>query len=144
MAETIRQIVEISSSEKFLMVMPDTYFSGAQPYEYLSNASHSLNLALWEIREEQRGKLGQVEVDQISNLATAAEDKNPLCPYKYAWGAMSFNREVISRSSDSMSSIGDVIPKLIEDGIEIHTAVFRGKYFDCGTPKEYVSLLSTI
>jgi NDP-sugar pyrophosphorylase family protein len=144
MAETIRQVVEISSSEKFLMVMPDTYFLGAQPYEYLSSASHSMNLALWEIRDEQRGKLGQVEVDQMSNLATAAEDKNLLCPYKYAWGAMSFNREVISRSLDSMSSIGDVIPKLIEDGIEIHTAVFQGKYFDCGTPKEYVSLLSTI
>lgn len=126
------------------MVMPDTYFSGEKPYEYLSLSKAPMNLACWTIQNEQIGKLGQI------NLATEpigrvidAKDKTPNCNYPFSWGAMAFDRGTLELANKEMQSVGDLLPIMIKTNLEIIGRVMNGKYFDCGTPAEYIKMLTT-
>ena len=144
MTETVLRIGGISGAEKFMMVMPDTYFAGEKPYSYLAESNYPMNLATWQIRSEQLGKLGQVEISGTpEGLVTAAEDKNPSCKFPHSWGAMSFTREVLTFGNDDMPHTGYLLPKLLESGISIHGRVMGGTYYDCGTPAEYVEMLTS-
>jgi hypothetical protein len=60
MTETILKVAAISSADEFMLCMPDTYFEGELPYKNLGALSGDLKLACWEIRPEQKGKLGQI------------------------------------------------------------------------------------
>ena len=148
MTETVRRVVELSSGKRFMMAMPDTYFFGELPYEYLSSSELPMSLACWKIRPEQFGKLGQVKfalhseaVGEKEGIVVSAEDKNPECTYEHSWGAMTFDRDVIDFALDEMPHTGYLIPRLLEKSIPVGGRVMNGEYFDCGTPAEYLSML---
>ena len=65
MSETVLRVLDVSSASHFSMFMPDTYCLGEQPYEFMIETS-DLSLALWRIRQEQMGKLGQVNLDDAT------------------------------------------------------------------------------
>ena len=142
MTETIMRIAGISGANRFVMIMPDTFFAGEKPYGYLGDSTTPLTLAAWSIREEQQGKLGQIRISKLpSGEVLEAEDKNPACKFPHSWGAMAFSRDVIHYFSRDMPHTGYVIPKLIEAGIRVEAKVMSGTYFDCGTPTEYLEML---
>ena len=148
MTETVRRVVELSSGTRFIMVMPDTYFYGELPYEYLARSRAPMSLACWEIRSEQFGKLGQVLLkpplsgDFLDELiVTRSEDKNPECRFEHSWGAMAFNREVMEFAKDEMPHTGYILPELLANSVEVTAKVMNGEYFDCGTPSEYLAML---
>lgn len=146
MTETLRKTASKSMSEKFVMVMPDTYFQGELPYEYLATGAEKMNLACWKIRAEQYGKLGQVQISKSSpeetqGTVSSSRDKDPSCRFPFSWGAMSFSREVLELADDEMPHLGYVLPQLLEKNMQIHAKVIDGEYFDCGTPQEYISML---
>lgn len=144
MTETVMRIGGISGAEKFMMIMPDTYFAGEKPYSYLAESAHPMNLAAWKIRPEQLGKLGQLEISNLpEGRVTAAEDKNPSCEYPNSWGAMSFTRDALTFGNVDMPHTGYLLPKLLEARISIHARVMDGLYYDCGTPAEYVEMLTS-
>ena len=95
MTETVLKIASISSANDFMLCMPDTYFYGELPYKELAKLNSDINLACWEIRKEQMGKLGQIEFTD-SRIAKgkiiSSRDKDPACEFKHSWGALSFNR----------------------------------------------------
>ena len=143
MTETVLRISGISSAERFLMVMPDTYFAGEKPYQYLSQSQADMTLAAWALRSDQIGKLGQVQISQTpEGIVTGAEDKNPDCKYPYSWGAMAFTKHALSFGSTDMATIGSILPELIRSGINVQARVMDGVYYDCGTPAEYVEMLT--
>ena len=146
MTETVRRVVELSSSPKFLIVMPDTYFFGELPYSALAKSTSDLHLACWRIREEQFGKLGQVDlVDSkhggVDKLVVSSRDKDPNCRFIHSWGAMSFKRNVFKLALDSMPHTGYLIEPALQNGLNVSADVMDGLYFDCGTPSEYLSML---
>jgi len=144
MTETVLRISAISAAEKFLMVMPDTYFAGEKPYSYLAASTYEMSLATWKIRTDQLGKLGQVKLAETpEGLVTHSEDKNALCTYPHSWGAMAFSKRVLSYGNAEMPHTGYLLPGLLEAGIEIHAREMNGSYFDCGTPAEYVEMLTS-
>jgi hypothetical protein len=143
MTETVLRISGISGAERFLMIMPDTYFAGEKPYEYLSQSQADMTLAAWPIRSDQLGKLGQVRISETpEGIVTGAEDKNPNCKYPYSWGAMAFTKQILSFASTDMASIGNILPELLRAGVNVQARVFDGTYYDCGTPAEYVEMLT--
>jgi hypothetical protein len=155
MTETVRRVVELSSGNRFVLAMPDTYFFGELPYQHLVESKAPMSLACWSIRPEQYGKLGQVQISPVNGVenesgvfregfVTDAEDKNPECRYPYSWGAMAFDRAMIDFASDEMPHTGYLIPKILEKGIPIGAKVMDGDYFDCGTPAEYLAMLKKI
>jgi hypothetical protein len=144
MTETVLRIGAISAAERFLMIMPDTYFAGEKPYAYLAKSKYSMSLATWRIRPDQLGKLGQVKLSETpEGLVTQAEDKNQHCEYPHSWGAMSFSKQALSFGEPDMPHTGYLLPELLEAGIEIHAREMDGSYFDCGTPAEYVEMLTS-
>ena len=60
MSETILETLEVSKEDFHLLVMPDTFFLGEKPYLELDQTPEVCELACWKIRDEQRGKLGEV------------------------------------------------------------------------------------
>ena len=140
MTETVANVMKISSSSHFQLVMPDTFFSGEIPYNILKFNPEFADLACWKIREEQKGKLGQVliENDQITDIT----DKSPSCEYSYAWGSLTFSRKLMNFAELSDPHIGYSLKKAIQNGEFISAKIIDGEYYDCGTPKEYILMLT--
>jgi hypothetical protein len=124
------------------MVMPDTYFFGEQPYSFLANSVSPMDLACWPIRPEQLGKLGQVQISTPPEGAVLdCKDKDPQCGFGHSWGAMAFDRMVLSHASPDMPHTGFMIPKLIKEEVQVNARVMVGSYYDCGSPVEYLQML---
>ena len=144
MTETIKRVTHISNASRFIMVMPDTYFSGEMPYEYLAKSNSPMNLACWNIRGDQMGKLGQVELDSLPlGRVLDAKDKMPGCEYPHSWGAMAFDRNTLDFANNEMQSVGHLLPLMLERNKEVLGRVMNGKYFDCGTQAEYITMLTS-
>jgi NDP-sugar pyrophosphorylase family protein len=146
MTETVLRIAKISGADNFIMTMPDTLFSGDQPYEFLARKNSGMRLALWRIRDEQKGKLGQVKFERSESdeegVIVDSRDKDPNCDFAHSWGAMSFNRSVLDFADPVMPHTGYLIPELISAKIPIFGREMAGSYYDCGTPEEYVRMLT--
>jgi hypothetical protein len=144
MTETIMKTSSLSGASKLIVVMPDTFFQGELPYEYLRDARNPMNLAVWRIRDEQKGKLGQVKLATApEGFVLDAKDKDSSCEYIHAWGAMSLDTEVLSFATADMPHTGYLIPELIGSEIPVHAREIQGNYYDCGTPKEYIQMFRT-
>lgn len=139
MNETILNLSENSDSHHFQLIMPDTYFLGMQPYSQLESNPELCDLAIWKIRDEQRGKLGEVEVD-ANNILSNIVDKNPNTMFQYSWGSLTFSRQFFKYIKKEDPHIGYSVSLALNDKQYISTKFIDGKYFDCGTPREYFDL----
>lgn len=145
MTETVVRISGISGATRFMLIMPDTYFHGQQPYEFLAAGRAAMDLACWVIRPEQLGKLGQVQLDtQPVGKVLASQDKDPNCAFPHSWGAMSFEKASLVLAKPNEPHTGYVVPKLLQAGAQVNAMVMDGSYFDCGTPSEYLEMLSLV
>lgn len=142
MTQTVQRVVKISKADYFQLVMPDTYFYGEQPYFTLNQKPALAELACWKIRKDQKGKLGQVKIE--GDVVHDLQDKDPNCSYEYAWGSLSFQAELMSYANQSDPHIGYAVKNALISGNFISAKKIIGKYFDCGTPKEYLSMLDEV
>ena len=140
MCETVNETIKLSDSENFILIMPDTFFLGDQPYKLLNPDTNFSNLACWKIRESQRGKLGEVFIND-KNLITDIVDKKANNGYEYAWGALTFNRKITDYLNNNEPHIGYAVKNGLDKGEKVDATVLEGSYYDCGTPSEYVDLL---
>lgn len=141
MTETVLRVAAVSSADRFIVVMPDTYFHGELPWLALSSKPTPLHLACWPIRQDQKGKLGQVKI--VNNIVLGSRDKDPECDFPNSWGAMVFDKEMLAFADPSSPHIGYFIQPIIDAGHMVTSNVLDGRYFDCGTPSEYLSMLSS-
>jgi hypothetical protein len=139
MTQTVAKVLEIAASEVFQLVMPDTFYHGDQPYKILDRVPQMVDLACWEIRNDQRGKLGQVDIQGSS--VRDIKDKDPLCEYGFSWGALTFNRALMEYADENDPHIGYAVGNALRNGQNITAKKLQGKYFDCGTPSEYLAML---
>ena len=99
-----------------------------------------LVVAYWKIRESQRGKLGQLKIEngEIKEVI----DKDPLCEFSDASGSLSFTRNFSQMIKSDMPHIGYAIPKYLSSNSMHESFLVAGDYFDCGTPDEYFNLVN--
>ena len=142
MTQTVAKVLQIAKTENFHLVMPDTFFHGEKPYSTLSNTPSLVDLACWKIRNDQKGKLGQVHIQETKVLDML--DKDPSCDYEYSWGALTFNRGLINYANSNDPHIGYAVRNALVSGESISARIMNGKYFDCGTPREYLTLLQEV
>jgi hypothetical protein len=142
MSETILNTISISSEEKHLLIMPDTYFYGERPYKSFNPDTVFCELTCWRIREEQRGNLGEVEI--IDGKVINIIDKSLTSNLKYSWGALTFTNELKPYIKKQDPHIGYAVKNALDDGKQISPLLVDGQYFDCGTPGEYVELLKKV
>jgi hypothetical protein len=144
MTETVMKVTEIANSDRFMLCMPDTYFYGESPYASLSLPDGDACFACWKIEESQRGKLGQVKLREPSEKSSNildSKDKDQACVYPLAWGALSFNRRFLESADPLMPHVGYMINPAISRGCDIRGFQVEGRYFDCGTPSEYLEMI---
>jgi hypothetical protein len=142
MTQTVSRVLQIAKTESFHLVMPDTFFLGEKPYATLNPSPKIVDLACWKIREEQKGKLGQVLI-QDENVIDM-KDKDPSCDYEYSWGALTFNRELLNYAHSTDPHIGYAVLAALKSGENVSARIMHGKYFDCGTPSEYLNMLKEV
>ena len=145
MTETLKTVLEKSSAQSFLIAMPDTFYSLEKPWAYLSEECDEFRVAAWKIRDNQRGKLGQVLISQDQDYCLIQDvvDKDPNCSYEFLWGAFSCPRTEI-QEADSQLPPGEIIKSSIKKSNFPAVKVMSGRYFDCGTPLEYFELINLL
>jgi hypothetical protein len=142
MTETVLRVTSTSGADKFILGMPDTAFIGEMPYPFLFRdlTSSNLSLALWHTSEQQKGKVGAINL--VDGRVVDSIDKDLSSNFQLHWGAMAFDRKFVDLLSPEMPHTGYGIRSAIENELRIGTAVMAGRYFDCGTFSEYKRFLN--
>ena len=142
MTETVLKLTSISLGSRFTVIMPDTVFESNESYSF-DGLTSDLDLSLWKIRSDQYGKLGQVSIAPDGKVLDCV-DKNPECRYEYSWGAMTFNRVFLKYLDSQFPHIGYGIVPALKAQMDVNSIVLPGRYWDCGTPLEYLRYLKTL
>jgi hypothetical protein len=137
MTETVLKLCAQSNSNNFLLTMPDTIFIGEKPTNQLVGLDDSdLQIAIWEHEDSYRGRVGQISIDENGNVLDSI-DKSLECTYPWFWGAMRFNRKVLSLMDPDSPHVGYVVSTSIQAGLQVQAKQIKGKYFDCGSFENY-------
>jgi hypothetical protein len=72
------------------------------------------------------------------------KDKDPSCNYEFSWGALTFNRELLNYADSKDPHIGYAVRNALKSGENVDARKMHGKYFDCGTPNEYLDMLQEV
>ena len=143
MAETVLNAREDCDEEHVLFGMPDTYWNAPNVYASLSESLRHCDVAvaLWKIRDDQRGSVGQVE--NIAGRIARTVDKDPSCPFPWLWGAIAWRPIFWNFIKPDMPHIGYALQPAIDAGIPVWGVTASGDYWDCGTFPQYAKLCST-
>jgi hypothetical protein len=141
MSQTVKNLTFNIDSEKYIMIMPDTYFlindEIMQLVKKLNN--HDIVVILWKIKPQQYGKLGQIDIS--GDFVVDICDKNPECKYKYSWGVIGWNKKADSLNDPNTYHIGMIISEGLKRNYSIGYVISQSEYFDCGTPAEYFEMI---
>jgi choline kinase len=143
MSQTVNRVMQISSAKYFCLTMPDTFFYGELPYGKLNPIPEFAELALWKIREDQKGKLGQVSITPEGKVVDI-QDKVASCDYPLFWGALTFSSKIQEYINVNEPHIGYAVKSGLDSKEKVDSRVFDGEYFDCGTPSEYLKMLEKV
>lgn len=147
--ETTTQSQTVLSARRFfgeapaLMTMADTWFEDATVLTRLVRPVLDFQavvaVALWFLRPDQRGQLGQCLVRD--GLVVDVIDKEPDCPYLYAWGALAWSRSFWGFIHPADPHPGYALARAIQAGIQPRAVFAEGAYYDLGTFAQYQRLL---
>ena len=146
MNETINKLIPKTAKpdDIFITMMPDTYFDdhglGRKIIKKLEKEENlEAVVGLFQMREDQRGKLGQCQVND--NFITEVIDKSESCNFKYIWGVIAWRNSYGKYIVNSDLSIGLSINRAIKDKKQVGFVVSSSTYFDCGSIDEYWKLI---
>jgi choline kinase len=146
MSETVLELISAFPSKKYILIMPDTYFNtNSNGYFksinqlYMKLFQYDIVVILWQIKEYQYGKLGQIEID--NDYVIKIEDKNPDCRYPYSWGVIGWNENVNNLIDKNTPHIGFLINSALDKKYKIGYIISDTEYFDCGTSSEYFTMI---
>jgi hypothetical protein len=145
MSETVTHLLQIKS-DKYILIMPDTYFGLAEDFNELTKLNillkkYDVVLVLWKIKEYQYGKLGQINIDTETKTIIDIVDKDINCRYEYSWGVIGWTNKMNQYIDPKTPHIGFLINKALELNIKIGYVISDTEYFDCGTPNEYFEMI---
>jgi hypothetical protein len=147
MTETIQVALDalITAPQIISVSMPDTLSSDMLKLRYSSlKVLRDLqnSLALWKIRPEQRGKLGQVGLSNDKLRVNKMIDKDPASELIWSWGMFSLESQYLLGFDPNDAHPGISMSKLLRDEFDLKYVIQEGRYWDCGTPAEYSAILS--
>lgn len=142
MTESILRLASKSPKSRYTVIMPDTVFESNKSYEF-NKLESDLDLSLWKIRNDQLGKLGQVSITPDGRVVDCV-DKDPQCRYEFFWGAMTFDAKFLECLETEFPHIGYGIVPALKANLNVNGVVLPGRYWDCGTPIEYLRYLKTL
>ena len=146
MSETLLTI-KYEKDKLYSMIMPDTFFNEKNILDNMIQKYNKYNcdivLGIFKIRENQKGKLGQVLFDENDNLIDVI-DKNKNCKYEWVWGIILWNNKFIQYIDKETSHIGYGLMPALKNNLNIKVYKSNDYYYDCGTFEEYKELINTM
>lgn len=142
MSETLKigsGIIEDIRNASVTIGLADTAFHGTSYehiYRNLIEDSADYTLGLFSIREDQFGKLGQVDTDSTGKVISM-QDKTRDCRFPAIWGLAKVPGVMLSNLDISDAHIGIGIEKRVTEGIFVSGVMNAAEYYDCGTFSEY-------
>jgi ADP-glucose pyrophosphorylase len=147
MSETLKigaGLIKDIAKSSVTIGLSDTAFYGASYesiYRKLIEDSADHTLGLFSIREDQFGKLGQVDIDGKGKVLSM-QDKNLKCTFPAIWGLAKVPGTMLNNLNVSDAHIGIGLEKLVADGEQISGVLNDAEYYDCGTFSEYKLFLN--
>jgi bifunctional N-acetylglucosamine-1-phosphate-uridyltransferase/glucosamine-1-phosphate-acetyltransferase GlmU-like protein len=132
--------------DKVLFGMPDTWWQNDDVFQRLSAAlddGADVAVAVWPVRENQRGQGGQVNI-WPDNRIVHVVDKDPACDYSYIWGALAWKPVFWNYLDADMPHVGYGLQPAIDAGVVVTSVVMPGAYWDCGTPNGYFACIRSV
>lgn len=126
--------------------LADTAFCGSsyeRIYRSLIECPADFALGLFAIRDDQFGKLGQVEIDGAGKVISM-KDKTIGCPFPNIWGLAKIPGAVIKDLDVSDAHVGITIERLVSNGQYVAGIRNFADYYDCGTFAEYRKYLNEV
>jgi MobA-like NTP transferase protein len=136
--EAILAARPMARERRVLFGMPDTYWDAADVYEQLAHSDAVASVALWIMREDQRGRLGQCDVS--NHAVSVVIDKDPTCEFPWIWGALSWSPAFWRYIQPEHTHLGQAIQAALDAGERIAPVLIDGDYHDCGTFDSYARL----
>jgi CTP:molybdopterin cytidylyltransferase MocA len=144
MPQTVLAGRKAADDSTVLMGMPDSYWQFPYVYEKLMHRitefGATVAVGLWRIRNDQRGKLGQV--DTYGDRCTQIIDKNPDCLLPYAWGALAWTPSFWDFIQPDMPHMGVAMQAAIDANVKVWPVFMDGEYHDCGEWASYALMCS--
>lgn len=123
--------LKVIAGDDNLIGMPDTFFTGSNPYEGLAAVNESVGIAIWGCSDDLRGSVGQVDFQDGQILDV--RDKDSACTYPFMWGALRLDAAAIASLDPENPHPGYDLLDLIDSrryGVTVQT----GHYIDAGNP----------
>lgn len=142
MSETLKlgtDLIHGAQDAAITVGLSDTAFRGASYesiYGALLNCPADYVLGLFGIRDDQFGRLGQVDLDSTGRVISM-QDKSFDCRFSAVWGLAKVPGEMISGLDIADAHIGIGIEKLVSAGQSVLGILNKASYYDCGTFSEY-------
>jgi len=140
MNETIVLALTQEHYDQCIMVMPDTFVNDLPDSPLLGGVT--VGAYIWNIRETQKGKIGQCKVE--GNTIVDIIDKDTECNYPYGWGVMIWRRDFEKYISVTDSHPGYSLKKYLDTQEIIQYIIVNGSYYDCGTVQGYKEYLNDV
>lgn len=146
MSETVLSARRFVGNAYAVMGMPDTYWDDEtiipRLVASLRPGGPIVTAALWQVRPEQRGTLGQCQVD--GNRIIGVVDKNPACSWQWAWGALAWSPSFWDFMAPDYPHLGYALARAVLAGVQVHAVFAEGEYHDCGTLDGYARLCASM
>lgn len=149
MCETLKiglESVKMEEDAALSIGLADTVFHGTEMrfvYSKLKKSESDFCLMLFDIRSDQLGKLGQVQING-DKVVTQMQDKVVGCSFSKLWGLAKVPRSYIEWIDPADAHIGISLERSLNSGLKISTEVSNASYFDCGTFDEYLLYLKLL
>lgn len=145
MVETVSKL-KLEMERLSLVIMPDTYFENYEIVrkmkEKIQSTELDVVLGVWKIKEDQIGKLGQCLIE--GELIKKIIDKDLSCKEEYFWGSIMWKPSFNQFIKESDEHFGIALNRAIDKNLQVGYVKADQEYFDCGTFREYKSLLSSL
>jgi CTP:molybdopterin cytidylyltransferase MocA len=142
MSETVLAARSLTRGADVLFGMPDTYWTAPDVYQQLARLLSNgvdVAVAVWSMRDDQRGQLGQVAINNITRVQKVV-DKDPDCLFPWSWGALAWKPAFWDCIDPMTPHVGYAVQAAIEAGLSVMAVRVEGDYHDCGTFEQYARL----
>lgn len=145
MSETIWGMKQRCGDAHVIMGMADTYWESLDTFTMLAYALKDADaaLAVWQVPEKSRSKLGMVGFNADCNL-TGMIDKPPYTSLEWAWGACGWTEKFWKFIQTGDEHIGFAFQRALQTDTKIKVVKISGGFWNCNTPEDYFDLIRSM
>ena len=150
--ETMTQTVlsmRYGDNDNIVFGMPDSFLhTEGNLYEamnsILENSDTDLLVGCFHPRPNQWQQGGMVVFEQGDCIQAVIDKPEEYPPHSYIWGVMAWRPRFWECLEPDMPHVGYGIMKAVEKGLKVNAVLFKGDFYDCGSPTRYFECIRNV